>query len=741
MRNKISTMKALIITMLLSFMFAGQSWASHFAGGEFRYQCISNNQYRVTMIFYRDCDGITEPSSVPISISSTCSNTSATLAKKPNGGGFVNGSVISNTCGSVLSTCDGGTAPGLRKWIYEGVITLPTNTCNLFTISYDDCCRNGVITSLNNPGGTGYYVECKINRSVCNNSPVFSNDPLAFACANQPFNYNQAALDAEGDSLFYMLDSPKDENGNSVIYNFGYSLSNPLLNTGGFNLNPTTGAVNVTPNTVQIGVFTVKVKEYRNGILIGETNRDIEIFVTNCGSNAVPELSGFDGTNSNTLNACAGNNTCADITSSDANTAQSLTLSWNDGISTATFNTGSGTRPTGTFCWTPSLGDISSNPHVFTVTVKDNACPINGVAVYTYTVNVYELSLSGSTTADVGGACNGGVNTNVSGNIGTVSYQWSNGATTSDLTNVCAGTYTVTATDSEGCSKSQSFIVVGDTKQCDLKIVVRGGEEGWCKTGGIITVNMFDGKAPYTVVLTNTIGTVNITKTSQIDFAGFNNLGFGDYEVTVTDQEGCTVSATTSIAWDGCGAPTNLTVTNVTDKSAKVSWTVCNGNKFKVYYKNQTTGMVSYVTVNSTNFANLAGLVADTRYGVKVRTICSPTKSSMYTLPKGFCTGNCSNKIMEEDFDVRGAINADNFVIVSPNVTNGFVTVSAVLESSASSQIIVTNAVGQTIFTEDIDQGVEEFSRQIDLSGLNNAIYFVTVRNGNSMQTAKVVKY
>lgn len=741
MRNKNSTVKVLIFSMLLTFVFAGQVQASHFAGGEFRYQCISNNQYRITMIFYRDCDGINEPASVPINIVSTCSSTSATLNKKPNGGGFVNGVVISNSCGSVLSTCEGGTAPGLRKWTYEGIITLPNNSCNMFTISYDDCCRNSIITSLNNPGSTGYYVECVINRSVCNNSPVFSNDPLAFACVNQAFNYNQAALDAEGDSLFYELDSPKDENGNSVSYNLGYSMTNPLLNSGGFNMNGMTGAVNVTPNALQIGVFTVKVMEYRNGILIGETNRDIEVFVTNCGSNAVPELSGFNGTSDFTLDACAGNNTCATITSSDANTAQTLTLDWNAGISTATFDPGTGTRPTGTFCWTPTVADISLNPHVFTVRVKDDACPSNGVGVYTYTVNVYQLNLTGSTTTDVGGACNGGVNTSVSGNIGSVSYMWSNGATTADITNVCAGTYTVTATDSEGCSKSKTFIVDGDTKQCDLKIVVRGGEEGWCKTGGIITVNMFDGQAPYTVVLTNTIGTVNITKTSVIDFAGFNNLGFGDYEVMVTDNEGCTASATTSIAWDGCGAPTNVTVTNITDKSAKVSWTVCNGNKFKVYYKNHTTGMVNYVTVNATNYANLTGLVADTRYGVKVRTVCSPTKSSMYTLPKVFCTGACSNKFIEEDFDVRGAINADDFVIVSPNVTNGIITISALLESSAASQIIVTNAVGQTIFSENIDQGVEEFSRQIDLSGLNNAIYFVTVRNGNSLQTAKVVKF
>ena len=58
-------------------------------------------------------------------------------------------------------------------------------------------------------------------------------------------------------------------------------------------------------------------------------------------------------------------------------------------------------------------------------------------------------------------------------NTSTLSYQWSNGATTQDLTGIAEGTYTVTATDCNGCKASKTVnvgVVLGVSEE-NLKII------------------------------------------------------------------------------------------------------------------------------------------------------------------------------------------------------------------------------------------------------------------------------
>jgi hypothetical protein len=63
-------------------------------------------------------------------------------------------------------------------------------------------------------------------------------------------------------------------------------------------------------------------------------------------------------------------------------------MAWNNGISgpAVTYTGNNTTAPIATFSWTPSTAKIGT--HVFTMNVKDNACDINGVRQYSYTVTV-----------------------------------------------------------------------------------------------------------------------------------------------------------------------------------------------------------------------------------------------------------------------------------------------------------------------------------------------------------------
>ncbi|MEL6837618.1 MAG: SprB repeat-containing protein, partial [Bacteroidota bacterium] len=72
-----------------------------------------------------------------------------------------------------------------------------------------------------------------------------------------------------------------------------------------------------------------------------------------------------------------------------------------------------------------------------------------------------EINIAGTVTedADCNGATTGSIDLAVSGGTAPYTYAWSNNATTQDISDLAAGTYTVTVTDANGCTDSASFII------------------------------------------------------------------------------------------------------------------------------------------------------------------------------------------------------------------------------------------------------------------------------------------
>ena len=56
-------------------------------------------------------------------------------------------------------------------------------------------------------------------------------------------------------------------------------------------------------------------------------------------------------------------------------------------------------------------------------------------------------------------SCDGAIQTSVNNGLAPFTYSWSNGATSSSITNSCPGTYTVTVTGANGCSVIESFTI------------------------------------------------------------------------------------------------------------------------------------------------------------------------------------------------------------------------------------------------------------------------------------------
>ena len=354
------------------FLALNYASASHFMGFDLTYTCIGPNQYSIRLKAFRDCRGIEMPSSFTVNYRSVACGVNASLNLTRTS--FTD---ITPLCPSQVSACNGGAGPiGVELHIYEGTLTLPAG-CNDWVLSTSSCCRNNAITNLSNPGGNDIYIEALLNNTVtpCNNSPVFASDPTPFTCVNQTVRYQQLATDPDGDSLAYSLVNCQIAQNTNVTYAGGFSATSPL--TVPVTINPITGEMFFTPNTPQTAVICVRVEEFRNGIKIGEIVRDLQFVIQNC-TNQLPTASGING--SNTIfdtTVCAGSTLCFDVLGLDADATNNLAMSASGLPAGATFTvSGSGNNRVGRFCWNPTVNDIGT--HVFSVLVRDDACPIPG---------------------------------------------------------------------------------------------------------------------------------------------------------------------------------------------------------------------------------------------------------------------------------------------------------------------------------------------------------------------------
>tara|TARA_Y100000589_G_scaffold97018_1_gene91587 strand:+ start:5944 stop:11133 length:5190 start_codon:yes stop_codon:yes gene_type:complete len=135
-------------------------------------------------------------------------------------------------------------------------------------------------------------------------------------------------------------------------------------------------------------------------------------------------------------------------------------------------------------------------------------------------------------------SCNGGsdgsIDITVSGGTGSYDYSWSNGENLEDISNLTAGTYSVTATDENGCSISID-VEITEPEELSISFSSLPGEYSDCNSGQL-SVLVENGTGPYSYAWNNGQTTSSIF-----------GLCAGDYSVTVTDSNGCTISGTGTV--------------------------------------------------------------------------------------------------------------------------------------------------------------------------------------------------
>lgn len=400
--KRIITFPGTLFLFAFLFVFTNKADATHAMGVDLSYSCMGGNQYTFRLVFYRDCAGSTLGTTALLNLtSSTCTAVSVTLNQVGTP------TEVSPLCPSQLgnSTCSGGSLPGVEQYIYEGTYTF-SESCNDWIISYTHCCRNNMITNLVSPGSQNLYVTADLDNTLvpCNSSPQFTSLPVPYICNGQQFCYNHGAFDPDGDSLVYQLVNAMTSAGGNIAYNTPNSATYPITTfSGSVNFDPATGSMCVTPNGLQVSVVSVRVFEFRNGVQIGSTQRDLQIVVQNC-SNQQPQMSSggitaFTGggvvIDSNSVEVCPGVAVGFDIIFSDPNAGDNITLTTNLGTSIpgATWSTSGSNPATASFSWTPTAADAGF--HSFTVTVQDDGCPILGSQVFAFDIRVLDGTYAG----------------------------------------------------------------------------------------------------------------------------------------------------------------------------------------------------------------------------------------------------------------------------------------------------------------------------------------------------------
>lgn len=267
-------------------------------------------------------------------------------------------------------------------------------------------------------------------------------------------------------------------------------------------------------------------------------------------------------------------------------------------------------------------------------------------------------------------------------------YLWNTGSTSQMITASTTGTYTVTVTNSYGCTKSDAihlainplpYVNLGnDTATCNLPVVLNSGLNG-------ATYLWSNGKSTKKITVHNS----------------------GTYSVLVTDSNGCSNADTVAIIINPLPAKPTITqnINLLTSSSSTGNQWLKNGNII--------TG-----ATNSTYIVAFTGW-----YNVQV------TDSN-----------GCSNVSDSIFMDLTGVNNIGNphgDIYLIPNPANSSFVVSG-LAFWVGDVITITDAIGKIVYQMQVTQPTSNLKLQI--SNQESGIYFVNIKTSKFSEVLKLVK-
>jgi large repetitive protein len=206
------------------------------------------------------------------------------------------------------------------------------------------------------------------------------------------------------------------------------------------------------------------------------------------------------------------------------------------------------------------------------LTVTDNSGCTSSVTI-TVTQPTTLSATASSTNVACHGDNNGTVSSTVSGGTSPYTYAWTGGGSSPTVSGLSAGNYTVNVEDNNGCTSSATTTITQPANALSVSATTTANLS--CGTTGSATSTTSGGTSPYTYSWSSGGGTKSTA----------TGLAAGTYTISVTDNNGCTNSAITTITQSAGSLSVSATVT------ANVS---CNGGTTGSASSNVSGGTAPY---------------------------------------------------------------------------------------------------------------------------------------------------
>ncbi|MES2588585.1 MAG: choice-of-anchor L domain-containing protein, partial [Bacteroidota bacterium] len=513
--------------------------------------------------------------------------------------------ICGNSAGNINLNLSGGTSPYVISWS-NGAITEDISSLNSanYTVTIQDAngCNLNSTYFIDNTTN-GFSVSHIATSEVCSNGNGAIDLNISGGQTPYTFLWSNGALTED-------LTGISTGNYSCVITdNLGCTLSSGTITIGNFS-NTLSATASITHATcTNDGAINLAVSGgqapysyvWSNGSLIEDLGAIsagiyscVVTDVNNCSTTKTLEVIATNNNLAFTYNftdeIC--NNNLGSINLSTTGGSGSLNFIWSNGGVTEDIN------------------NLNSGNYTCTIT-DQSSCSITTNAIQ---ISNQSSSLQITSLTKIDEVCNNNsasINLSISGGTDPITYSWSNGSVTQDLSGLSEGVYSVVVSDASNCSTSAQVTVLNSAGNLNANLTSLVNES--CTNAqGSIQLTTSGGTSPYTYSWSN----------GQIT-EDLSNLSAGTYSVLITDNLTCTTTENFTIANNGA----DLAIQSVakidescSNNGGSINLTVSGGSQ-----------PYAYLWSNGSNLQDLTNLSAG-NYTVDITDANGCTINSSYTI-------------------------------------------------------------------------------------------------------------